>query len=315
MLNIKAFISIVLSMFVLLLTSGCNSDIFLDEDPTADGLYNSIAGDGGVVEYTFSTERLVNIRLDEWCANKNNYVIYDKLGNLTDADVPAADFGKIVYEDDFRHWELCKEGKSLKMQSMENADLSLLSFTIIVRLEYDYITKFIEVEILPGEKVKPVAVNYTSGIEVEEQLEVVTSREIRFDNKSDVDQTAYVYPYLGKPIKYYTNLLAENTDSYKGQQINLDVPAWVDGEWVQVNKKMSLGGYEPYARPDVYVKQSVTIPANTCVDVYTDVTYSMAKITGVIEYELPVSHRKHFVDFLCVTHYPISAEIRVEKRQ
>lgn len=304
----KPYASALITLCILVFASGCNHNVFLDGPDTPDNTSATVEGDGGETTFSIPTKGLEHISFDLTSEAQKYCTYYNSRGEIIDRSSPASEASKIVIDNDLIRQELVKNGNRLVFTSVSN---TRDAFNLVIRLEYDYTVKFINIEILPGQPMELVEVNYDPDIEITDSAEVKT-RSTGFTNHSSIPQTLEVHPYLQE----MASILVEPSKYgswTKGEKITMPVSVYDNGNW----EMKEIAGIRPgtsyqYPRPDRMMTVYVDIPANSSVNAFTDVTYSKAEAHGTLFFLNPILDRQLSVDFTCTSLYPSSYKIRVE---
>lgn len=305
----KIYTSVVVGIFVLLFATGCNSDVFLDGPELPEETFATIEGDGGVAEFEIPLKGLEHISLDLMSDELKYCSYYDNDGNVIDRKSPASQVSKIVFETYFRKLEILKQGGKLVVKSICETDKYETHWTI--RLEYDYGVKFIMIKVEPGMPLELIEVCYTSELKVTDNAEIKTSVE-GYRNNGTLPQVLEIRPY----IHAMATILVE-PEKYslfkQGETITMKVPVYDNGSWVLKDKSgINPGNRLTYYRPDQMMKVDVDIPANSYVNVFTDIVYTKAQAFGRMTFLNRALDKRLEVVFRATSLYPEYYKIRIE---
>lgn len=149
----KKIIDIIIVTFAVAIFSGCNNDIFVDAPEDTSGIITgSVEGDGGQIEFKVSVKGLEYISFDLAYENRQYCSFYGTDGDRIDYKSPASKIGKIVFDDGLLSYELIKKGNRLIFTCLENP--YNFKTTVVIRLDYGFSIKLIELDLLPGKDLK-----------------------------------------------------------------------------------------------------------------------------------------------------------------
>lgn len=295
------------SCLLMLLAAGCNNDVFLDETPLPDddSLSATIDGDGGEVSFHIPTAQLEHFGPDEFSEGKKYLTFYNVEGDIVGSESPASVVSRIVYANDFNKYEILKDGNTLTVRSICNTS-GYGGFHI--RLEYSYGTRFIYISLTSGKPLQLIDVQYPDGMITEDRAKVTTNR-FGFTNQGPLPQRVEVRPYLNE----VASILVDASKNWAYDKLDLLVPVYVDGQWEFRKKNGIRPGFRfTYDGPDRFTKVDVDIPADSKVNVITEVFYSRAAARGVMTFLNEILDIRMSVDFTVTSYYPVNYEIRVE---
>lgn len=302
------------ALLILAVTlTGCNSDIFI-EDTGFDNNGEQTAtidGDGGSATFTIPVKGLVGISFDVTSSAARYCTYYSINGGRVHPGVPASELGMIVFDNDCLGYSLTKNGDRLTVESQASP---FYSHQVVVRLEYDYTTRFIIVNVKEGRPIEFLGVTYNSGLDVTDNAKVIT-RSSTFRNNSSLQQTYDIYPYLQEQA----SILIDNLpyESWvKSEQLTMPVPVMEDGKWTLRDKEgIRPGTAYKYMRPDYDMTETIDIPAYTAVNILTYITYSMATAPCTLTFCNRALDRKIEIDCTVISYYPVSYITRIENVQ
>ena len=298
----------ILLAFLAVTLCGCNSDIFIDEPDWEDFKDITIEGDGGEAELIIPTKDLERFEFDLMSESKRYCTYYNAQGDIIGSDSPASEIARIVFETKFRKLELRKEGSRLTIRSI--CSTSQHDSHWIIRLEYTYGVRSIEFTLLPGRPLRLVEVVYDDMV-IDDRAKVSSFRE-GFTNNGAIPQTLTIRPYLNElasilvePVAWSSWLNAERFD--------MPVPMYVNEEWVIMQKNgIRPGNRFTYEGPDRFTKIDIDIPEYSSVNIFTDVVYTGAKVSGCMVFHNEILDLTFSEDIKVTSLYPIRHEIRIE---
>ena len=295
---------------LLLLTTGCNNDIFVDEPPLGeDEIGATIDGDGGETSFKIPFKGLEHISIDVMSEAERYCTYYNAAGEVVDRKSPASMVSRIVFESDFTKFEIEKDGKTLRIVSV--CSTSEYESTWTIRLEYSYGVRFIYIKTLPGKPLKLMDITYPEPLKINDKEKVVTTRET-FTNNGPLPQTIEVRPYLNELA---TIIVDPDRSGFwiSAQKWTMPVPVYVNDKWSIIDKPEIMPGVRYYyERPDRFIKIPIDIPAYSKVTIITDVTYTQATGSGCMAFLNEILDRRFDVNFNVTSLYPYKHEIRIE---
>lgn len=306
--------SVYIILFAILAVAlyGCNSDIFINEPDWED--YNDVVveGDGGEANLIIPTKDLEHFGLDLMSESKPYCTYYDAKGEIIDSNSPASEIRQIVLETRFNKLELIKESSKLTIKSICLTSQYDSHYTI--RLEYSYGVRFIELTILPGRPLRLVEVVYNDDMIIDDKAKVSSFCE-GFTNNGPIPQTLTTYPYLNELASILVEPVVGNS-WINGESFDMPVPVYVNDEWIiKTEDGLRPGNRFTYEGPDRLTKIDIEIPEYSSVNVYTDVVYSGAKVTGRMVFHNEVLNLTFSEDIKVTSLYPIRHEIRIEDKK
>ena len=306
---IKNKFSIIFYLSVLMvLATGCNSDIFLDEPDLSDEVSVTIDGDGGEASFKIPVKGLEHISFDLFSESLKYCTVYNHNGEVIPSESPASMVNKIVFDNDRTRVELIKNGGMLTFISISKTFQSNDLWTI--RLEYDYGVRFINIKILGGKPLKLIDVTYDE-LKIDNRAFVKSNRE-GFTNKGPLPQNVEIRPYLNE-LPYILVEPEYSSSWVKWEKLNMPVPVFENGEWeLKKMPEITLGSKNYFKGPDRMAKFEIEIPANSHASIFTDVVYSKAEANGVMTFYNETLDRELRVFINATAYYPINHEINVE---
>lgn len=249
----------VAALCLMLISQGCNNDVFLDEPDMPEQTSVTLEGDGGEASYIISKKGLEHISLDLFSENERYCTYYNRQGEKVDSKVAASDLGTIVFETNFTLIKIVKDGNRLTIRSLCNA--SSMEDHYGIRLEYDYGVRFINIVILPGLPLKITDINYDSQLHVIDDGRTVTSRS-SYTNDTSMPWDIQLRPY----IQAYATTLVEPVQTWaKDGELTMKVPVYADGEWTLAERDgIRLGVAAKYDLPlsQQMITEPIMVPAN-----------------------------------------------------
>lgn len=308
-MNRSQIYNYVVLVWVMLLASACNNDIFIDGPMLDEDLHASVEGDGGTAVFRIPLKGLKYIGLDLTSEGKKFCTYYNERGETIDGNSPDPEVAAtVVFDNDICHFEIIRKGSELTFWSMANP---MYRSTWTVRLEYDYAVRFITIEVLPGQPLQLVDVAYVSEMQIKDTAQVKTHR-FGINNGGAIPQTFAVFPYLNR---FSSILVKPDKQNYwlGGMEVRMPVPVFLNGDWRLVEMPDIVAGHENSMQTsDDTFKVDVEVPAYAKVNVITDVTYSRAEARGNLTFLNVALDRRLTVDFTVTSFCPTSYEIRVE---
>lgn len=302
------FLHFISLAFILLLT-GCNDDIFVEENVGADEINTTVDGDGGSATFDISTKHLLNISIDYY-GSESPDKYYDVNGKEVGPDCSASDLGSIVYESVLLHYELVKDGSHLKFISYECAFPNDTHVTL--RLEYSYTVRFIHITIKRGKPMEYVSATYDGDINVNDPAFTLVEKQ-NFHNDGPIAQTVEVWPMLQAQSYAYGEITVEEGWA-AGIKIEMPVLQYSDGDWKMISKSDISPRSKYYLNiPNLLDRTNVTVDAGANVSIRSVVTVSEATATGVMRLRMPVSGREYSTRFQCTARFPKSYEVIVDE--
>lgn len=296
--------SFLVAFFLSIIASGCNSDIFIDEVQLPYETTVDVEGDGGEWMMAIPTTSLRRLVVD-YSENALEYVrYYDVNGNVTTAECPFSDLESIVYESPVAWYSIGVKGNMLYVNNYYN----VLPFPIFkqIRLEYDQVWKYINVDFLNGTPLELISVRYDDNISVKDDVKQESYRR-GLVNNSDLTQKLEIMPYIDSQ----SSEKIIPVDNW-GYELVFDMPVlYYDGkEWLlRESKDVRIGSERIFSLRYLDEKIEVEVPPHKKVSVSYRLHYSEATDHGVITLKNPVTGRQDDLEFLCKSIYPTSYEI------
>lgn len=298
-----------LSILGLLLSStACNSDIFLDGKEVLENMSATIEGDGGEVSFVIPTGHLLHLGFGSLTVNSNFVTYYDMYGEIIDQNSPAHDVASIVYSSDFVRFEILKQGDVLRLKSVYNTIGRKCNWPIW--LEYDFGIRNIDIVSLPGRPLFLVSTDYADDFSLLENARTSESR-LRVVNNSPSSSSVVVQPYLNAVGSV---LVGPTGDSgwIKSEKLEMTVPVYSDGAWKLSDRQIDPDVRYTYECSDRKIKEEVTIPPYSDIYIITRVNYSAVLGHGSLHFLNEVSGVHLYAGFDVASLYPMSYEIFIE---
>lgn len=304
-------VHIILFAFLAVALCGCNSDIFVEEPDWEDFKEITIDGDGGEAILRIPTKNLEHFGFDLMSESKPYCTYYNAQGDIIDSNSPAKEIARIVFETRFRKIEMRKGDSGLTVESICQTSQNDSHWTI--RLEYTYGVRLIDLTILPGKPLRLVEVAYDEMV-IDDRAKVTSFRE-GFTNNGPLPQTFTIRPYLNELATILVEPVVRNS-WLNGEQFDMPVPVYINEEWVIKPKDgIRPGNRFTYEGPDRFTKIDIDIPEYSSVDIFTDVVYSGAKVSGCMAFHNEILDLTFSEDIKVTSLYPIRHEIRIEDKK
>ena len=294
--------------FILLLT-GCNDDIFVDDTLDGGEINATVDGDGGSATFDISTKHLLHITIDYY-GSESPDKYYDVNGKEVDSDCPASDLGSIVYDGLFLRYELIKDGGRLKFISHEYAFPN--DMHVAVRLQYSYTVEFIHITIKRGKPMEYVSATYDGDIDITDPAFTLVEKQ-NFHNNGPIAQTVEVWPMLQAQSYAYGEVAVEESWA-NGIKVEMPVLQYSGGNWKIIPMSDICPRSKYYLNiPNLLDRTNVTVDAGANVSIRSVVTVTEATVTGILRLRMPVSGREYSTRFQCKARFPKSYEIIVDE--
>lgn len=298
------FLIIGLAVFM----TACSNDVFIDGLDMPDEQTATVEGDGGHASFAVDVRGLDRISVDLLSEQQRNITYYNYSGEIITRNSPASDVGKIVFDNSRIEFIITKEGNRLYFESVTN---TIGDASWIIRLDYNYTVKFVEVDVLAGKPMELLSVDYTTEVEIKERAETKTFKSV-FNNNGESVYTIELRPYLNAQA----SILVEPDYAQtwvNGEEFTIPVPVYIGGQWQMQPHKLRPGTSYKYSRPDyMMVDRVVEVAPYSSVSIYEEIIYDGAVCRGTMRFVNPVTDRRIDVDFKCTSLYPVSYEIHLE---
>ena len=304
----KGVLSLCLAVLLLSATA-CNPGIFFDEEEVLENMSVTVGGDGGEVSFAIPTGHLLRLGFGILTVNPNYVTYYDMCGDTISPDSPAEDIASIVYSSDFVRFEIIKNDNVLKLRSVYNTIGRECDWPIW--LEYDFGYRNINAVSLPGLPLSLVDTEYADDFTMLENARTSETR-LRVANNSPSSTLVGVQPYLNAVASV---LVGPTGDSnwIKSQKLDMPVPVYSDGAWKLSSRQIDPDVRFTYDIPDRKIKEEVTIPPYSDMNVITRVNYSAVMGHGTLHFLNQVSGVHLYAGFEVTSLYPMSYDIFLEK--
>ncbi len=270
-------ITMIMSMLIGLLFSGCNNDIFIDAQPLPSSSEITVEGDGGSWSTIIPRDGLTSIKMYNPYRDTDGYVTYyDRNNNSINSDCPADELGAIVLENPAQYYVISFYGRKLSIDSYYNC---YPTDYIILLLEYDYSgTKEIRVTFTEGKPLNFVTIPI-GEMTVEEDIEAISHRT-SFTNNSSLTQTFEVYPFINCNCSHI--VIPDESWANKYEVNDMEIPTYTGEEWeLHGNYQIRLGERRTFSPSGyVYDKISVDVPPYKKAIVNYTLHYSRATQAG-----------------------------------
>lgn len=295
----------VVALLVVILFTGCNSDIFVEHvEPSEASI--SIVGDGGSCSLRFQPKGLKSIGLSTYYDG----TYYNKAGDVIASDSPVDEIARINYTDNSVIFDVFIDGDKITISSTEQA--SGISWNGSIILDYGYTVQYIDFEILPGQPVELIEMSYLMDNKMVQDVANVDYKTANYSNNGGSEVNVMVMPYVSQQA----SVTFEPDDiSFRYRHIDVPFPTFVDGEW-KVGTKIygTKLGVKSYYFPEGLDRKhevSVTIPPYSNVKVSSMVSYSSLRVQFCAVFRNPVSGRENFTFGVCGVLEPVSYDIQI----
>lgn len=259
--TMKTIIKFTAYILILLMASGCNGDVFIDDFRTSETeLTLDGNGDAKVIHFAASNWDL------RWIYTYTNndsclYKVYDEDGNLIgNEQIPSLKgLGKLVYDEDLTSFNIERSNPDeLKITVNKNARPTHFRFILIVGNDYE--TQEIYVEVAPSDRY--VFSHITYSLNAYSHWKTVEQQNtIPLHNSQDVDYTYWLFPYVGTLSEFMFDsdmpeaflLLAED-------ELKVEIPSFEDGHWVMKGEQAQYSArlqVMPFASEE---KKAIIVP-------------------------------------------------------
>lgn len=292
----------ILSLCVLTLFGGCNSDIFLDEDDLPANTSVTLEGDGGEWSSRFFRKGLTGIDLISGISWSNYLRFYDSDGKPVDSDCPLSKLGSIVYDTPLRYYSIGFTKDRIYLRSDYNASGN---DEIVLVLKYDNEPdKYIRINITAGKPLQCLRTQFTGQLQLEDNFDKIIKTET-FTNNGPVEQRLDIRPYVSvkaeltvRPMNSWANYL----------DVGMSLPYFNGKDWIYKDLSGIVLGGQQYFLPSELRDESfsVTVPAGAKAIVRWDVNFTRATQGGILHFYNETSGLYSEASFSCVALYPVS---------
>lgn len=303
----KTGMATLLAISILLMSVGCNSDIFMESTDSGQYLTASVDGDGGSAVFRIPFAGLVDVSFEMTSEAREFCSYYNHRGQPIDTVPSFSNVGKIIFDND-RIREVLTIGDGIVTYTSESNSIGVRKREI--RLEYDYGVRYVMIDVGAGRPMELSEVVYDLPLRITEPSQVKT-RRTTFRNNGHLPQNVVIRPWLQEQ----GSIMVEPVGSpwVHFERLVMDVPVYRDGGWTfEPVRDLTPGNRYSFVRPDRMSEVDVVVGPESNVNIMTDVTYSMAEAGGTMVYRNHVLDRTVLIPFECQSTYPVSYEIRVE---
>lgn len=300
----KKLTAILSSFLLLLIASGCNSDIFVDR--TEPGLSEvTLDGDGG------SASVRINARNLQWLGfsieNDRSVTYYDSRGDTIPFDCDASQVSRIVFSSVFQQLIVRKDGDRLLIESVENGSPD--TSRLLLMLDYGFRMEYITIFVQPGEPVRLVSADYDS-IEITARHRS-QKRATTVNNVTDSPVFISVNPYDGCNVSTYVETWSLH---FSLMSFSMPLPEHTAQGWVVGEPRTVMLGSTTYSSVDCGgLSVDIEYPPKRDSRSVVCVDYETVHALGTLTFSNPVSGRIHKTPFKCSVIAPVSYEISVEQ--
>lgn len=300
-------ILITLGASLIFLFSGCNNEIFLDDNQLPVYTEISIDGDNGSWSIPISRKGLNRIYINFEYPD-NQYVVYRNTDyKVTNENCPASELLDISYRTPLRDYGIAFNGDMLYFSSLYNASSAI---TVTLHLEYVYgEEKIIDFNISEGKPLKFVMQDNDNDMKIKEYMSNQTYSTV-FSNHLSESYPLDIYPY------YMNNCFEEVTTDEEwanGLTFDIDIPVCIKGHWLGLrNKNFTIGERIDFCSPDSISESfTVDVPPLKFAKVRYKYLYSEATMESVLILDNTVADSKVMLPIKCKAVYPIDYEYEV----
>ncbi len=288
---------------------GCNDEIFVDKISLPDKTEVMLQPSEGDHVMLIPTEGLIWWGLEN--AEPSDYLNYYGGGGIAGPDSPATELTTISYEDFHTAYSISINGNYLYFYNYYNCTGMEENITVI--LKYADGIKSVLFHIQGGEKLEAEWTRYFGNDIIAAPSPEKKISEIDYENSTEETVRVYVMPYKNAPARA---VVSPDEQWVGGLELKLALPMLLNDTWVLNDDNYVLKcsvpyEYEPF-RGDL--KVPLDIPAGTAVRIKSTVSYSEVKERGEMYVRNPYTNDLFASTFTLTTLYPVSYEIKVEKR-
>lgn len=291
---------------VVVCFSACNGDVFIDGPDLPQDNFVTIEGDGGSARMEIPVRGLQLITIDN-ISSSSAFTYYNRSGEIVGEDCPASELARISFESMSLSYYITFERDILTFTGVEN--MSESEVNIILRLEYDYMTRFITLSLLPGKPMEQVSVRYDPTYMYEDSA-MFKTYSMRVSNGSSNPATIQVSPFLNQNGAY---IVEPDVLWARYSRVEMPVPIYKEGKWM-LSDVFAFNMSERNANylGDETLSVPVSVPPMSICEVETELIFAKAIATGTITFEAPVSGRQMSVGFRCESLQPVSYNLTVQ---
>lgn len=279
-------ISYLLSIFVALLLTTCNNEIFIESENLPDVTYITLDGNGGEWSSAFSRKGLTSIYVnpEDSSVDAQYLEYYGVNGDKVDGSCPFDELREIQYDTPVRHYSIGFYGGMIYITCHYNV---LSEKSIRVYLEYDYgMTKTINVTMTEG---KPIELGFWMS-EGEPDLDLDFEKiphRTSYTNNSSLTQKLQLDPFAD--ARCSDQVIPEDSWAV-GLTFDMPMPTYVFQEWAwEEYEGIRLGERRSFPQT-VYAQDRLTVevPPYTKATVTYTINYSRFTRMGTISLYNPV---------------------------
>ncbi len=298
-----------ITIFLLIVATGCNNDVFVSKGGLPEFSEVTIESDGGQWSVVYSRKDLVGISLNGINYDERKYLKYlDENYKELEDNCPVEEIADIVFENPKRYFTIGFLGDMIYVRCGYNCGEEI---SPVLNLEYAYgETKQIKITFTAGEPLEPLIAFYQGEPEFEEDFEKI-SRKTSFNNGSSLTQYFEFDPYVGTMCSY--EVTTKQTWA-EGQVLQMPVlhyhygygweHLWQDG--------VVIGEQRSFPTEEFQInKIKVEVPPNTKATVLYVIHYTKATQNGTVGFYNRVVESSADVDFTCTSIYPTSCDYTV----
>ncbi len=276
-------------IFVLLLASACNSDIFVDPVPDMEESI-SLEGFNGSKTIKFKKKGLKSIHFDHYYGfNWEPYTTYyGHDGSEIRTPKSMDEVSKVISSSNYFALELNFMDDEVEIISLDNAYIAPLD--IIVSFDYGYAVKSTIIKIGVGKPYDIVDFNYFIDKYVT-TTEVISGIPNTVHNNTPNTVKSIIYPYKDAQSKL---TLTPEDDAYWSEHAvgNISIPFFKDGEWTMYKTEdveATIGTPNSFASGMVNIDEEayVEIPPNSSVSYRVHVTYAILETGFATTVKMP----------------------------
>ena len=303
-IHISRKISHILFFSFILLFSGCNNDIFIENEELPDNLWIPLKADGDQWSSTFSRKGLERVYISNGLNMQEYLKYYDQDGREIGPDSSPDKLSEIIFENPAQSYIIGFKGGMIYFTSNYNTYPS--ASVVDLDFQYNYgVTKQIHFTISPGYPLESVEI-YNDDIIIEENIDAITYSG-SFTNNSNLTQNWKVFPYSS----LHCNCLVEPADNWaKDIEVKMSLPLYAHENWDLYNfEEITLGERISLVSP---MSDSecidIEIPPGKKAIIAVTVNYSKATKSGVFYFLNRVSELSTTENFICTAICPTSYE-------
>lgn len=296
-------------MLLPLAFASCNSDLFVEHvEPLESEV--TLEGDGGIRTIRFQPKGLQRIYISH-AVDGADVVYYDRAGAELSSGDPAADVARISYAGRLVMFEILIDGDHMTVNSIEAAGNQ--PWHAFIGLDYGYITELISIELLPGQPVEMVGMDYVMSDMSVQSVSKTDIKHTTYKNQGASEVKVEILPYIAQQARA---LFEPDDPWWRYIEVKAALPVCVDDRWRLSGREYDMAlGSSTYYFPeglDRTLSVSVVIPPYSEKTITTTVTYSSVRVPFFLTLRNPVSGRESIVFGVCGVIQPVSYEISVD---